>query len=186
MTKLMRQHTKLKYCDLAQCEGICCSDGGFLLEEEAVLIHKVVKANPKHFQHLPKRYIVQGDWEGQTGPKTAVRPYQYRNKPAHFNNTRCVFAESDGRCSLQTLAVAQGKHKWAYKPAGCWLFPLHSDEKGLVAPPRTRKDDPNNLGPHYPGFSVFTPCGKHTPGGKVWWITLKEEADFYRNDYGEK
>ena len=71
------------------------------------------------------------------------------------------------------------------RPAGCWLFPLHSDEHGLVAPPRTRKDDPNNLGPRYPGFSVFTPCGKHEPTGKVWWITLKEEAHYYRNDYGE-
>jgi hypothetical protein len=181
----MRQHTRLEYCDLAQCEGMCCSDGGFLLEEEAARIHKVVKANPAHFRHLPKRYIVHGEWEGQVGPKTAVRAYQYRSKPAHFNNTRCVFAEADGKCSLQTLAIKQGKHKWTYKPAGCWLFPLHADEQGLVSPPRTRKADPNNLGPHYPGFSTFTPCGKHRPDGKVWWIVLKEEVQYYRNDYGQ-
>ena len=41
-----RKHTKLHYCDINVCEGICCSDGAFLLEEEVQLIHKVVKKYP--------------------------------------------------------------------------------------------------------------------------------------------
>ena len=175
-----RKHTKLKYCDVNVCEGICCSDGAFLLQEEVRLINRVVKKHPEHFALLPENYIIDGEWEGETGPQTNVRKYVYRDKPAHFKNTRCVFTEADGKCSLQTLAVKQGVHKWKYKPMGCWLFPLASDEKGLVAPPRTRRDDPNNLGKRYPGFSTSTPCGKHSEKGKVWWIALKEEVAEYR------
>jgi hypothetical protein len=179
-TKPKKKHTKLHYCDIDVCEGICCSDGAFLGEDEVKLIHKVVAKHPEHFAHLPKKYIVDGEWQGQTGPQTNIRKHVYRNKPEHFANTRCVFTEADGKCSLQTLAVKQGVHKWKYKPMGCWLFPLMSDDKGLVAPPRTRRDDPNNLGKEYPGFSTITPCGKHSETGKVWWIALKEEVAEYR------
>lgn len=176
--------TKLHYCKLEECEGICCSDGAFLLPEEERLIHRVVAKYPAHFKHLPKDYIFDGEWEGNIGRKTAVYKHQYRDKPAHFANTRCAFAEQDGKCSLQTLAVSLGKQKWAFKPMGCWLFPLSSDEKGLVAPPRTRREDPNNLGKAYPGYVTFTPCGKHSSTGKVWWIALKEEVAQYRADAG--
>ncbi len=177
-----RQPTKLHYCNLEVCQGICCSDGAFLLPEEERVIHRVVKKYPEHFTHLPKAYIGDGEWEGNIGRKTAVRDFTYKNKPAHFANTRCAFTERDGKCSLQTLAVLHGKHKWAYKPTGCWLFPLSADDKGLVAPPRTKADDPNNLGKHYPGFVTYTPCGEHAAAGKVWWIALKEEVTEYRKD----
>ena len=176
--------TRLHYCKLEECEGICCSDGAFLLPEEERLIHRVVAKYPVHFRHLPKAYILDGEWEGNVGRKTAVYPYRYRNKPAHFANTRCAFAEQDGKCSLQTLAVSLGKQKWAFKPMGCWLFPLSADENGLVAPPRTRREDPNNLGKTYPGFATFAPCGKHSTTGKVWWMALKEEVAQYRADTG--
>jgi hypothetical protein len=165
-------------CNLAECEGICCSDGAFLAEGEEDMIHAVVKANPAHFAYLPKDYILDGDWEGNTGRKTAVVEHRYRQRPAHFSDTRCCFAEADGKCGLQTLAVKKGVHKWTYKPMGCWLFPLAWDGSRIEAPPRTRREDDNNLGPHYPGFSTFTPCGKHDEKGKVWWITLKEEVAF--------
>lgn len=174
--KPAKKHAKLHYCDLAQCEGICCSDGAFLADGEEAMIRRVVRANPEHFSYLPKDYIIDGNWEGNTGRKTNVRPYQYKVKPAHFSNTRCCFAEADGKCGLQTLAYKKGVHKWKWKPKGCWLFPLGiGDNNNLEAPPRTRKEDPNNIGKHYPGFSVFTPCGKHDEKGKVWWIALKEE-----------
>lgn len=144
------------------------------------MIHRVVKKYSAHFAHLPATYIADSEWEGNVGRKTAVYPFEYRDKPAHFAHTRCAFSEADGKCSLQTLAVEHGKHKWAYKPAGCWLFPLSADEKGLVPPPRTQALDQNNLGKHYPGFASHTPCGKHSATGKVWWIALNEEVAEYR------
>lgn len=184
-TKPRKLPAKLHYCDLSACEGMCCSDGAFLLPEEEKLIHKVVAKYPEHFAHLPKNYIGDSAWHEHNGRKTATRPYRYKNKPAHFENTRCVFTEKDGKCSLQTLAVKLGKHKWKFKPMGCWLFPLSSDEKGLIAPPRTRREDPNNLGKDYPGFATFAPCGKHAEKGRVWWIALKEEVAEYKKAIGE-
>jgi len=171
---------KLRHCDLAVCEGICCSDGAFLLPEEEALIHETVAKFPEHFSLLPKKYIGDAVWGEHHGRKTSTRVYRYKSKPAHFADTRCSFTEKDGKCSRQTLAVAQGRHKWHYKPMGCWLFPLESNEKGLVAPPRTRREDPNNLGRAYPGFVTMTPCGSHSVKGKVWWIALKEEVSYYR------
>ena len=67
-----RKHTKLQYCDVNVCEGICCSDGAFLLEEEVRLIDKVVKKHPEHFALLPNDYIIAGEWEGETGPQAAT------------------------------------------------------------------------------------------------------------------
>lgn len=173
---------KLHYCDLAACEGICCSDGAFLLPEEERLINRLVKKHPEHFSSLPEKYIVDGEWEGNFGRKTDTYSFQYRQKPDHFANTRCVFTEADGKCGLQTLAVKVGKHKWAYKPMGCWLFPLGAENGKLIAPPRGRRDDPNNLGKHYPGFAAYTPCGKNEVKGRVWWIALKEEVQHFRSD----
>lgn len=174
------KHTKLHYCDLNDCQGICCSDGAMLQEDEERMIHKLVAKYPEHFAHLPEVYVIDEEWAHGMGRKTEVRKFKYKNKPAHFKHTKCVFGDDLGRCTLQTLAVKLGKHKWKYKPMGCWLFPLESDEKGLVAPPRTRRQDSNNLGPDYPGFATFTPCGKHSEKGKVWWIALKEEVAEYK------
>ncbi len=173
------KHTKLHYCDLRDCQGICCSDGAFLRPEEVRKIHKLVEKFPEHFAQLPLDYIIEEEWAHGVGMKTQVRKFRYKNKPDHFKHSKCVFAEADGKCSFQTLAIKQGVHKWKYKPMGCWLFPLESDEKGLIAPPRTRRDDPNNLGKDYPGFVTQTPCGKHSAKGKVWWIALKEEVREY-------
>jgi hypothetical protein len=174
-------HARLHYCDINDCQGICCSDGAFLLTEEEDVIHAAVRSDPAHFVHLPETYIIDGEWEGHFGRKTTVREFVYRTRPAHFADTRCVMAEADGKCSLQTLAVKRGEHKWKYKPMGCWLFPLASDHKGIVRPPRTRREDPNNLGKTYPGFSTFTPCGKHAANGRIWWLALREEVAHYRS-----
>jgi hypothetical protein len=172
---------KLQYCDLDACQGVCCSDGAFLQPAEERLIHRLVKKYPEHFSQLPEGYIYDGEWEGNTGRKTATYAFQFQNKPDHFANTRCVFSEADGKCSMQTLAVKLGKHKWDYKPMGCWLFPLGAENGKLIAPPLGRRDDPNNLGKHYPGFAAFTPCGKNEPKGRVWWIALKEEVRQFRS-----
>jgi hypothetical protein len=119
----------------------------------------------EHFSYLPKTYIIDGEWEGNFAarPRCVSLPRQ----AGAFANTRCGFAEADGKCGLQTLAVKLGKHKWAFKPMGCWLFPLESENGKLVPPPRTHREDPNNLGKRYPGFTTYTPCGQHDARGKV-------------------
>lgn len=39
-------------------------------------------------------------------------------------NGKCTFLDKNGLCSLQKLALAEGDHKWKYKPIYCVLFPL--------------------------------------------------------------
>jgi hypothetical protein len=177
----MKEQTRLLPCQLDTCEGICCNEGAYLRPEEERRIHRLVKKYPEHFGHLPTDYIIDPAPDHPPGRKTQVRKHVYANKPRHFADTRCVFTEADGKCSLQTLALSQGKHKWAYKPAGCWLFPLHSNDQGkIVAPPRLKLDDPHREGKHYPGFVTYTPCGAHDARGKVWWKVLREEIEFHK------
>jgi hypothetical protein len=39
-------------------------------------------------------------------------------------NDKCVFLDKLGRCAIQLAAVADGKHKWEWKPIYCILFPV--------------------------------------------------------------
>ncbi len=39
-------------------------------------------------------------------------------------NDKCVFLDKFGRCSIQLAAIADGKHKWVWKPMYCILFPV--------------------------------------------------------------
>jgi hypothetical protein len=41
-----------------------------------------------------------------------------------LHNGKCVFLDKAGLCTLQKLAMSEGKHKWGYKPAYCILFPF--------------------------------------------------------------
>lgn len=39
-------------------------------------------------------------------------------------NGKCTFLDKNGLCTLQKLAIMEGKHQWEYKPVYCILFPL--------------------------------------------------------------
>ena len=146
----------------AGCESKCCYDGVYLLDEEIPKIQSFVESNREYYSFLPKKYIVDGDWEGLSQyKKTEKIPFRYSctDFPAHFTQTRCVFALSDGRCSLQTRAVELFMHPWKYKPMACWVFPLTGCRNGKILPPPTsREKDENNIGPDYPGYASFMPC----------------------------
>ncbi|MGH7264111.1 MAG: hypothetical protein ACREMB_04545, partial [Candidatus Rokuibacteriota bacterium] len=96
--------TRLRRCDLAACEAMCCYDGAYLEPGEEQALTAAVRAHPGFFSFLPAPFVVDGEWLGRlSGRKTAVRPHEYANPdfPPHFGSTRCVFAFDDGRCSLQ-------------------------------------------------------------------------------------
>lgn len=44
-------------------------------------------------------------------------------------NDKCAFLDKYGRCSIQLAAVAEGKHKWEWKPIYCVLFPVEIGNK---------------------------------------------------------
>lgn len=171
---------RLARCDLRSCEAVCCYDGVYLLEGEESMLREVVAARPGVFD-LPAEYIVDGVWRGEAGgQKTAVRPHRYRpdSLPIHFEQTRCVFTLSDGKCSLQVQATAEGIHPWAWKPRACWMHPLREGRDDIVPPPVDQADDPDRIDNSYLGYTTFTPCGRHAPEGEPWESVLHEELEY--------
>jgi hypothetical protein len=178
--------TCLKRCSLPECEAACCYDGVYLVQGEEQMICEVVSAFPAFFEGLPANYIVDGSWMGVvSGRKTDVVPYVYTSSeyPAHFNQTRCVFADENHHCRLENISRALGIHKWTFKPTACWLFPLRLQPSGVAAPPISPVDDPDRM-EGYPGYSCFASCGKHRPGGQPWWKVLADECDYFEQAEG--
>jgi len=147
-------------------------------EEEA--LRDIITA-PDHFLKLafdlPGDPFVDGQAisrKNQTfGRKTATRKHVYQDGTI---GTRCVFADSEGFCKLETLARDEGKHPWTYKPASCWMFPLGlhiSGEmpKGVI---KINKQVKIGLVP----MAENVPCGKHDPNGAPVHVTLKAEFDY--------
>ncbi|MBL8148445.1 MAG: DUF3109 family protein [Blastocatellia bacterium] len=172
----------LKRCDLSLCEGMCCYDGVYLQEGEERKIRDSVKNYPEFFSFLPKVYITTSNWRGLgRARKTAVKPHNYMQSdfPTHFEKTKCVFALSDARCSLQVLSEQLGEHSWSRKPKACWLHPLRLTATGLLRPPADSSEDADRIDNTYPGFVSFTLCGKHSDDGSPWPEVLKEEIEYF-------
>lgn len=178
----------LKQCNLNECEARCCYDGVYLLDGEEERIRAAVKTDPEFFKQLPENFIVDGAWHDLSGRKTATRAHDFKHPefPAHFTRTRCVFCAPDHRCLLQVFSVKQGLHKWAFKPTACWMFPMQLKNGGQPAPPPgPGEPDPDCLGPEYPGYPTFVPCGQCRPDGLPWQEVLGEEIAFYEATGGE-
>jgi len=175
---------KLKACDYKACEARCCYDGVYLQEGEVDKIVGAVSSNPKYFEHLPEKYIIEGTWEGSVGVKTATRAYSYKSPdfPDHFNHTRCVFAYDDGACSLQRLSLDISSYGWTYKPKACRIHPLQTSKGEFYAPPSNVEEDKYNLGVGYPGYVSYTQCGISRKDGSLWIEELENEIDNFMSD----
>lgn len=174
-----RDLPRLEICDLRSCEAVCCYDGVYLTAEEERAIRALVRAEPEFFAFLPRVFFRQGGDRHSRWRKTETRPWRYRSRPAHFADTRCVFALDDGRCSLQALAAARGEHPWRWKPTACWLHPLRLSAEGVLPPPADPADDPDRA-PGYPGYITSTPCGAHREDGRPWPEALSAELAWHR------
>ncbi len=177
----------LASCDLRVCKGMCCHDGVYLEDDEASVIAELAVREAEFFRDLglilPEPAVVHGSFKGlMSGPKTATVPHAWRGRvegyPAHFEDTACCFLVDDGRCGLQVLSMARGRHRWYYKPTGCWLHPLTTD----YTPDPTislhdEQSDPYRL-PGYPGFVTRTFCGQCSAHGPPAFETLREELTF--------
>jgi hypothetical protein len=178
---------RIRRCDLEQCKGMCCYDGIYLDDEEADVVVELARTEADFFRsiglNLPGKVVVHGSWKNiVSGKKTAVAPWSGARAvsgfPAHFNETACVFHLPDGRCGLQLLSVARGRHPWYYKPSGCWLHPLamaFDDRYGLGL--HDSSTDPCRT-PDYPGFIEGTLCGRSSDQGAPADEVLRDELDF--------
>jgi hypothetical protein len=171
---------RLRGCQVAHCEARCCYDGVYLMAGEEEFLRELVSKVPALREVLPAEFITDGWWQGEYyGRKTATRPHAYRSAdfPAHFAPTRCVFADAVGYCRLESFARQRGQHPWTFKPATCWLFPLHVED-GKPVPPVTREQDDPYRTEGYAGYSTFVPCGRHDPNGRPWRQALATEIDY--------
>ncbi len=173
----------LERCDYKTCEARCCYDGVYLDADEIKALRRVVEDNADVFGHLPEDYIVKGDWIGDSGYKTAVRAHRYKNLdyPEHFSQTRCVFAYTDGACSLEVLARNSGQNPWFFKPRACIGFPLHIKDGHPIPPEDMPNRDSCHVGLSYPGFESFVPCGQYRTKSGHWNETLQDEVSYLRN-----
>jgi hypothetical protein len=177
----------LARCDLGHCRGMCCYDGIFLEPEVAAMLPRLARDEAAFFAglglRLPDQVVVDGEWRGQVrGPKTAVAPRPLSQTvpgfPRHFHDTACVFATADGRCGLQLLSVARGRHPWFYKPFGCWLHPITLWYEGRACiGVEDERTDSCRL-PGYDGFLTATFCGQTAPSGRPAREVLREELAF--------
>lgn len=161
---------------------MCCHDGAFVGREEAMVLRRLAAEEEDFFEDvgvmLPSR---QTEMIHEDNYRLLTRPMTYDNRagfPDHFPKTRCVFLTVDGKCSLQLLAIARGQHPWYWKPFSCWLHPLSVDE----GPPPELVLHDEDSDPHrregYPGFIVYTECGRTRPGEEPAWRVLSEELEF--------
>jgi hypothetical protein len=175
---------RLARCDLSSCRGMCCYDGVYVDKNTAEVLPQIARARAADFGKggvtLPDVVITEGIWRDQTsGLKTVTRPNDFRSKvsdfPNHFDNTSCVFRADDGKCSLQTLGVGDGKHPWFYKPLTCWLHPISVSPERITI--YDQKTDPYRY-PDYDGFLSRTFCGRTAPLGRPAYEVLRPELEF--------
>lgn len=173
---------KLQPCSLSTCLGTCCYDGASVDEATGNAVQKLVDERRPDFAamglDLPDAVIETSEWNGVVGKKTKSRPFQrpsIKDYPPHFNKSACVFLVNDGRCALQILSQADGKHRWYYKPFTCWLHPIKISKDAIRLYDET--SDPNIL-PDYPGFVVCAHCGRTDEQGRPAANVLSEELDY--------
>ncbi len=151
---------------------MCCYDGVYLDAPHEAAIAVIAQARRSAFAamglDLPDAVVVDGFVGGVLfGRKTATRPWAAKEAvpdfPEHFNQTSCVFHLDDGRCGLQVLALRDGVHPWAYKPAPCWLFPINIHSGVIRIFDET--NDPSRY-EAYKGFVTHTRCGQTCAEGK--------------------
>lgn len=170
-------------CDLCTCKAQCCYTGTVLQGEEKKVVRDVMNKHGAQLKEwlpdLPKAPYEEVELQGDTAhacTMTKVQPYNYgRGLPKHFDHTRCVFADNEGKCGLQRLSLQEKKHPWWYKPLDCWLHPIRliAGPTAMITIPTAKNDPYTTEG--YPAYTAFTQCGAVTKGGKPGYEVLSEE-----------
>jgi Fe-S-cluster containining protein len=103
-----------------KCNGECCNYGVYtdLKEFESIMAikDKIKDAMDESQTKDEKEWFEapQKDEDFESGFAVGTE----------LHNGKCVFLDKVGLCTLQKLAMSEGKHKWGYKPTYCILFPF--------------------------------------------------------------
>jgi Protein of unknown function (DUF3109) len=87
-------------------------------------------------------------------------------------NGKCAFLDKNGLCTLQKLAINEGKYQWKYKPLYCILFPLTIYENALTI------DDEH--------IDRLKTCNIHPAKEKTIFDSCKEELRHFFGEEGFK
>lgn len=110
----------VKACDVCICSGECCYYGVYTDKSE---YEKIISVKEKIVSYLddsqnknPDEWFEAPEPDNDFPSGVAVGTEVY--------NSKCVFLDKQGFCTLQKMAMAEGEFKWKYKPLYCILFPL--------------------------------------------------------------
>lgn len=192
--------TLLKPCTLERCSATCCYDGVYLSAEEASGVRWLAESERSRFidygLQIPDQVVVSV--RNGKAQKTATRPAEAgelaKDFPSHFNQTRCVFLDSIGRCGIQRMCMEEGLGDWYLKPLTCWIHPIvilpaNRDRPRPIITLVTKETDHQKT-KDYPGYASCTHCGRMEEDGEPAWMVLEKElkalsAVAERDIYGE-
>ena len=115
-------------CGPHACESSCCRAGVYVdvKERENILLHK--ETVQKYMDGSQTTDIEE--WFDDEIELDSDFP-SGRAVGTNVFNDKCVFLDSQGKCTLQVMAVGEGLNRWAIKPFFCIAFPI-TIENGRV------------------------------------------------------
>jgi len=128
--KLIFTQRFVHHCDIDKCGGGCCHSGVYAdtKEYENILKHKddIIAVMDETQIKDPSKWF-DGEWiedpDFPSGRATGTQVHDRDGGISEFNEG-CVFLDKCHFCSIQVAAVANGLHRWAWKPTYCIMFPI--------------------------------------------------------------
>jgi len=121
-----------------RCSSACCSGGVYAdtAERDTIIRHKeIIKKymdetqNPDEASWFDAEDAEDEDFRSGRCIGTSVV------------NDKCVFLNAAGHCSMQLAAVAEGNHKWDWKPFYCVLYPIEVSGKLVSFDPMLQDEE---------------------------------------------
>jgi Protein of unknown function (DUF3109) len=108
-------------CGPFACESSCCKAGVYvdIKEKERILSFKGLIPKYMDASQTPDAdkwfdEEIEDDSDFPSGRAVGTNVY----------NDKCVFLDSQGKCSLQVMGTEEGMGRWAVKPFFCIAFPI--------------------------------------------------------------
>jgi hypothetical protein len=122
-----------------RCSSDCCSGGVYvdLSERERILsLKEKIKQQMDGTQDRDERHWF--DQETERDPDFVSGSCVGTS----VVNDKCVFLNERGHCSIQLAAVAEGLHRWAWKPLYCILYPIEITDRVVGFDPMLQDEKP--------------------------------------------
>ena len=114
---------------MANCNSQCCQGGVWAdpAERDNILAHAAIiqRHMDADQERSPEKWFennVVADADFPSGNAVGTRA----------NERGCVFLKDDGKCVLQTTAIAEGMNAFALKPFFCVAFPVSIEHGELI------------------------------------------------------